>query len=62
MAKSGIGVKFPHGTMATPFAKGMIILAGSSSPELAKEVARHVNKGSVFFYISSKVMIIVDNY
>lgn len=55
MAKSGIGVKFPHGTMATPFAKGMIILAGSSSPELAKEVARHVNKGSVFLILVVKL-------
>lgn len=45
MAKSGIAVKYPHGTMATPFSKGMIVLAGSSSPDLASLVARHVKQG-----------------
>lgn len=41
-AKAGIAVKYPHGTMATPFSKGMIVLSGSSSPDLATSVARYV--------------------
>lgn len=42
MAKSVNPVKFPHGTMATPYAKGMIVLAGSSCPDLAASVTRQV--------------------
>ena len=33
-------IKYVYPSMATPFAKGLVILTGNSSPDLAKEVAR----------------------
>ncbi|XP_019853834.1 PREDICTED: phosphoribosyl pyrophosphate synthase-associated protein 2-like [Amphimedon queenslandica] len=43
MAVSWTGNKLPHGTMSTPYAKGMIVISGSSCKELAASVTRRMD-------------------